>query len=132
MIDPAAHTVTVAAGERLDYDKLLLTTGSVVRRLQVPGADLDGVHYLRGIEQADGLRGVLGEGGRLVVVGGGWIGLEVTAAARAQGASVTLVEVGSLPLQRVLGDEVARGVRRFARRARGGPATGHRGPGDHR
>ena len=83
MIDPAAHTVTVAAGERLDYDKLLLTTGSVVRRLQVPGADLDGVHYLRGIGQADALRGVLGEGVRLVVVGGGWIGLEVTAAARA-------------------------------------------------
>jgi 3-phenylpropionate/trans-cinnamate dioxygenase ferredoxin reductase component len=107
MIDPAEHTVTVAAGERLDYDKLLLTTGSVVRRLQVPGADLDGVHYLRGIEQADALRGVLGEGVGLVVVGGGWIGLEVTAAARAHGASVTLVEVGSLPLQRVLGDEVA-------------------------
>ncbi|MCU1658889.1 MAG: FAD-dependent pyridine nucleotide-disulfide oxidoreductase, partial [Pseudonocardiales bacterium] len=89
------------------YDKLLLTTGSVVRRLQVPGAELDGVHYLRRIEQADALRGVLVEGARLIVVGGGWIGLEVTAAAREHGATVVLVEVGSLPLQRVLGDELA-------------------------
>jgi 3-phenylpropionate/trans-cinnamate dioxygenase ferredoxin reductase subunit len=105
-LDPAAHTVTVATGERLEYDKLLLTTGSVVRRLQVPGADLDGVHYLRRIEQADALRGVLVEGARLVVVGGGWIGLEVTAAAREHGATVVLVEVGPLPLQRVLGDEL--------------------------
>jgi 3-phenylpropionate/trans-cinnamate dioxygenase ferredoxin reductase subunit len=106
-LDPEAHVVTMATGERLDYGKLLLTTGSVVRRLQVPGADLDGVHYLRRIEQADALRGVLVEGARVVVVGGGWIGLEVTAAARTHGASVTLVEVGSLPLQGVLGDELA-------------------------
>jgi 3-phenylpropionate/trans-cinnamate dioxygenase ferredoxin reductase component len=106
-IDPAAHTVTAATGERLDYDKLLLTTGSVVRRLQVPGAHLDGVHYLRRVEHADALRTVLGQAGRLVVVGGGWIGLEATAAARTHGASVALVEVASLPLQRVLGDELA-------------------------
>ena len=106
-LDPGAHVVTMATGERLDYGKLLLTTGSVVRRLQVPGVDLDGVHYLRRIEQADALRGVLVEGARLVVVGGGWIGLEVTAAARTHGASVTLVEVGSLPLQGALGDELA-------------------------
>jgi 3-phenylpropionate/trans-cinnamate dioxygenase ferredoxin reductase component len=105
-LDLGAHTVTLATGERLDYDKLLLTTGSVVRRLQVPGAELDGVHYLRRIEQADALRGVLVEGARLIVVGGGWIGLEVTAAAREHGATVVLVEVGPLPLQRVLGDEL--------------------------
>jgi 3-phenylpropionate/trans-cinnamate dioxygenase ferredoxin reductase subunit len=107
-LDPGAHTVTLAGGERLTYDKLLLTTGSVVRRLQVPGAELEGVHYLRRIEHADTLRGVVVEGARVVVIGGGWIGLEVAAAARTHGAAVTLVEVDTLPLRRVLGDEVAR------------------------
>jgi 3-phenylpropionate/trans-cinnamate dioxygenase ferredoxin reductase component len=106
-VDPGTHAVTLAGGERLTYDKLLLTTGSVVRRLQVPGAELEGVHYLRRIEHSDALRGVLVEGARVVVVGGGWIGLEVAAAARTHGATVTLVEVDTLPLRRVLGDEVA-------------------------
>jgi 3-phenylpropionate/trans-cinnamate dioxygenase ferredoxin reductase subunit len=106
-IDPGAHTVTLAGGERLGYDKLLLTTGSVIRTLPVPGADLAGVHYLRRIEHSDTLRGVLVEGARVVVVGGGWIGLEVAAAARTHGAAVTLVEIDTLPLRRVLGDEVA-------------------------
>jgi 3-phenylpropionate/trans-cinnamate dioxygenase ferredoxin reductase subunit len=106
-LDPAAHTVTLAGGEQLGYDKLLLTTGSVIRTLPVPGADLDGVHYLRRIEHSDALRGVLVEGARVVVVGGGWIGLEVAAAARTHGAAVTLVEIDTLPLRRVLGDEVA-------------------------
>jgi 3-phenylpropionate/trans-cinnamate dioxygenase ferredoxin reductase component len=106
-IDPGGHTVTLAGGERLAYDKLLLTTGSVVRTLPVPGADLAGVHYLRRIEHSDTLRGVLVEGARVVVIGGGWIGLEVAAAARTHGAAVTLVEIDTLPLRRVLGDEVA-------------------------
>jgi 3-phenylpropionate/trans-cinnamate dioxygenase ferredoxin reductase subunit len=106
-IDRGEHTVTLAGGERLGYDKLLLTTGSVVRTLPVPGADLAGVHYLRRIEHSDALRGVLVEGARVVVVGGGWIGLEVAAAARTHGAAVTLVEIDRLPLRRVLGDEVA-------------------------
>jgi 3-phenylpropionate/trans-cinnamate dioxygenase ferredoxin reductase subunit len=107
-LDPAAHTVTLSTGEQLGYDELLLTTGSVVRRLPVPGADLEGVHYLRRIEHSDTLRGVLVDGARVVVVGGGWIGLEVAAAARTHGAAVTLVEIDTLPLRRVLGDEVAR------------------------
>jgi 3-phenylpropionate/trans-cinnamate dioxygenase ferredoxin reductase subunit len=107
-LEPGAHAVTVATGERLTYDKLLLTTGSVVRQLSVPGAELEGVHYLRRIEHADALRGVLVEGARVVVIGGGWIGLEVAAAARTHGATVTLVEIDALPLRRVLGDELAR------------------------
>ncbi|GEL17746.1 NAD(P)/FAD-dependent oxidoreductase [Pseudonocardia asaccharolytica] len=105
-LDPAAHTVTLAGGESVNYAKLLLTTGSVVRRLAVPGADLDGVHYLRRIEESDALREVVTEGARIVVIGGGWIGLEV-AAARQRGAAVVLVELDSLPLRRVLGDEMA-------------------------
>lgn len=106
-LDPGAHAVTLSTGERLGYDKLLLTTGSVIRTLPVPGADLAGVHYLRRIEHSDALRGVLVEGAQVVVVGGGWIGLEVAAAARTHGAAVTLVEIDTLPLRRVLGDEVA-------------------------
>ncbi|MHA6618002.1 NAD(P)/FAD-dependent oxidoreductase [Pseudonocardia sp. DLS-67] len=106
-LDPDAHTVTLSTGEQLGYDKLLLTTGSVVRTLPVPGADLDGVHYLRRIEHSDALRDALVDGARVVVVGGGWIGLEVAAAARTHGAAVTLVEIDTLPLRQVLGDEVA-------------------------
>lgn len=105
---PARHEVELAGGERLRYDKLLLTTGSVVRRLAVPGADLDGVLYLRTLADSDRIAAGLAEGRRVVVIGGGWIGLEVAAAARRRGAQVTLLEALDLPLQRVLGDEVAR------------------------
>ena len=107
-VDRGAHEVVLSGGERLGYDKLLLTTGSVARRLEVPGADLDGVRYLRRIEEADALGAALTEGIRVVIVGGGWIGLEVAAAARQRGAVVTLVELGELPLGRVLGPEMAR------------------------
>ncbi|MGH4014000.1 MAG: NAD(P)/FAD-dependent oxidoreductase [Pseudonocardiaceae bacterium] len=106
-VDRAAHQVVLADGQRLRYDKLLLATGSVVRRLPVPGGDLLGVHYLRRLGESDTLRELLIDNARIVVVGGGWIGLEVTAAARQRGAAVTLVEVGELPLHQVLGAEVA-------------------------
>jgi 3-phenylpropionate/trans-cinnamate dioxygenase ferredoxin reductase subunit len=107
-LDPAAHTVRLAGGETIRYDKLLLATGSVPRRLDVPGADLAGVYTLRRATDADALREVLVEGARVVVIGGGWIGLEVAAAARTHGAHVTLVETEPLPLRRVLGDELGR------------------------
>ncbi|MFC5997060.1 NAD(P)/FAD-dependent oxidoreductase [Pseudonocardia hispaniensis] len=106
-LDPAAHTLTLADGERLGYTRLLLSTGSVIRRLEVPGVESQGVYYLRRIEESDALREVLTEGARIAVIGGGWIGLEVAAAARERGAAVTLVELDSLPLRRVLGDEMA-------------------------
>ncbi|HEX6968587.1 MAG TPA: FAD-dependent oxidoreductase [Micromonosporaceae bacterium] len=106
-LDAGAHTVTLDGIERLRYDKLLLATGSRPRRLTVPGAEAAGVHYLRTIDQADALLAGLRAGGRVVVVGAGWIGLEVAAAARAHGCPVTVVETDALPLRRVLGDEVA-------------------------
>jgi 3-phenylpropionate/trans-cinnamate dioxygenase ferredoxin reductase subunit len=106
-IDRAAHQVVLDGGERIGYDKLLLTTGSVPRRLNLPGADLDGVLYLRYLPDSDRIRAELRDGARLVIIGAGWIGLEVAAAARENGASVTVIEVAPLPLQRVLGDEVA-------------------------
>ncbi|NMI01917.1 NAD(P)/FAD-dependent oxidoreductase [Pseudonocardia acidicola] len=103
---PGEHEVELPGGQRLDYRKLLLVTGARVRRLDVPGAGLPGVYYLRRIEDADALRAVLVEGARVVVIGGGWIGLEVAAAARRHGAEVALVTLDP-PLERVLGPEVA-------------------------
>jgi 3-phenylpropionate/trans-cinnamate dioxygenase ferredoxin reductase subunit len=106
-VHPQAHTVTLDNGDTLHYDKLLLATGSRVRRLDVPGVDLDGVRYLRTIDESDALLAALRAGGRVVVIGAGWIGLETAAAARTHGAEVTVVELDTLPLRRVLGDEVA-------------------------
>ena len=106
-VDPAAHTVTLDGLEVVRYDKLLLATGSRVRELDVPGVDSTGVHYLRTIGQSDLIKGSLREGVQALVVGAGWIGLETAAAAREHGASVIVVEMDTLPLRRVLGDEVA-------------------------
>ncbi|MEV1328435.1 FAD-dependent oxidoreductase [Micromonospora costi] len=107
-VDRAARHVVLDNGEQVRYDKLLLTTGSTPRRLAAPGADLDGVLYLRTLAQSDRIAETLTRPARLVVVGAGWIGLEIAAAARRHGAGVTVVDIADLPLQRVLGDEVAR------------------------
>ncbi|KJS53567.1 pyridine nucleotide-disulfide oxidoreductase [Streptomyces rubellomurinus subsp. indigoferus] len=106
-IDPAAHTVTLADDGEVAYSKLLLTTGSVPRQLPVPGADQDGVLYLRRVEDSERIKAVLRPGARIAVIGAGWIGLEVAAAARSAGAHVTVLEAAELPLLRVLGREVA-------------------------
>lgn len=106
-LDPAASEVTLESGERVGYDRLLLATGAEPRRPPLPGAGLEGVHYLRRLDDADGLRAAIGAGGAMVVVGGGWIGAEVAASARQLGAEVALVEQGALPLERALGPEVA-------------------------
>ncbi|SDH15685.1 NAD(P)/FAD-dependent oxidoreductase [Nonomuraea jiangxiensis] len=106
-VDPAGHEVLLADGGRLGYAKLLLTTGSSPRPLPVPGADLDGVHYLRRIPDSDRIKHTLESATRVAVIGGGWIGLETAAAARAAGAEVTLLESAPLPLLGVLGREVA-------------------------
>ncbi|MGW2920196.1 NAD(P)/FAD-dependent oxidoreductase [Streptomyces angustmyceticus] len=106
-LDPAAHEVTLADGSRLGYAKLLLATGSTPRTLPVPGADLDGVHTLRRLADSDRLKDVFRSAARIVVIGGGWIGLETAAAARAAGVEVTVLESAPLPLLGVLGPEVA-------------------------
>jgi 3-phenylpropionate/trans-cinnamate dioxygenase ferredoxin reductase component len=105
-IDPSASAVTLAGGERLEYDRLLLTTGAEPRRLPLDGADLDGVHLLRTVEDSDAIKKTFEAGGRMVVIGGGWIGCEVAASARQKGMDVTLVEPLELPLLRVLGPEL--------------------------
>ncbi len=106
-LDTATHTLTLDGYEPLRYDKLLLTTGSRPRRLDVPGADLHGIRYLRTLPEADALVEYRGKASRVVVVGAGWIGLETAAAAASHGAQVTVVELDSGPLRRVLGDEVS-------------------------
>jgi 3-phenylpropionate/trans-cinnamate dioxygenase ferredoxin reductase subunit len=105
-LDRAAHAVELAGGERIGYTKLLLATGSSPRRLKVEGNDLDGVHYLRRLEQSDDLRAAFAHGGRVVIVGGGWIGLETAAAARKAGCEVTVVEPLAQPLLNALGPEM--------------------------
>ena len=102
-LDTAAHRVVLSDGHDLPYDRLLLATGAVPRRPAIPGSHGDGVHVLRSVADADALRSALSGGGRLVVVGAGWIGCEVAATARGLGAEVTVIERGLVPLERVLG-----------------------------
>ncbi|MGY1692841.1 NAD(P)/FAD-dependent oxidoreductase [Geodermatophilus sp. SYSU D01105] len=106
-LDPAVHRLALDTGEELPYARLLLATGASPRRLRVPGADLDGVRYLRTLADADRLRADLVPGGRrVVVVGAGWIGMEVAAAARTHGNDVIVVEPQPTPLFGVLGREL--------------------------
>jgi 3-phenylpropionate/trans-cinnamate dioxygenase ferredoxin reductase subunit len=105
-IDIAAREVVLAGGERLRYDRVLLATGAEPHRLRIPGADLDEVYELRTVADCDRLHERLSRGGRLVVVGAGWIGAEVAASARTLGLDVTVIDPAAVPLERVLGTEV--------------------------
>ena len=105
-LDRHAHEV-ITGHDPLRYDLLLLATGAAPRRLQVPGADLAGVRYLRTLDDSDALKAAFQRGARVVVIGAGWIGLEAAAAARTAGATVTVLESAQLPLLRVLGPKVA-------------------------
>ena len=102
-----ARRVTLADKSLVTYDALLLTTGSTPRTLRLPGADLDGVRYLRGLEDSELLKTDFARGPRVVIIGAGWIGLETASAARAAGLDVTVLEQAELPLLRVLGHDVA-------------------------
>ncbi len=106
-IDRQAKTVTTEAGDSVSYDRLLLATGAPPRRLTVKGAELAGVHYLRTCADSDALRPVLGGGGRIVIVGAGYIGLEVAASARKAGLDVTVLEMADRVLARVAGEEIS-------------------------
>jgi 3-phenylpropionate/trans-cinnamate dioxygenase ferredoxin reductase component len=105
-LNASADEVALDDGERLRYDRLLLATGAEPRRLPLPGAELDGVVYLRTVEDSDALRERLDRGGHVVVVGAGWIGAEVAASARQRGLDVTVLDPLSVPLERVLGTEM--------------------------
>jgi len=106
-IDRSLRLVTLASGTTVHYEQLLLATGSRPNTLSIPGADLAGVFSLRTLHDSDKIRTSFAEAKKLVVIGAGWIGLETAAAARAAGLDVTVLESAALPLQRVLGDELA-------------------------
>jgi len=105
-LDLGAREVALADGGTVRYDRLLLATGATPRRLSVPGADLEGVVYLRRVGDSERLAEELRGGGRVVIVGAGWIGLEVAAAARESGCEVTVVEPEAGALHRHLGPEL--------------------------
>jgi 3-phenylpropionate/trans-cinnamate dioxygenase ferredoxin reductase component len=105
-LDTSTSELALDDGERLRYDRLLLSTGAEPRRLSIPGAELDGVLYLRSVQDSDALRERLERGGAVVVVGAGWIGAEVAASARQRGLKVTVLDPVGVPLERVLGAEV--------------------------
>ncbi len=107
-IDRTARRVQLAGGASLAYAKLLLATGGRVRRMSCPGVDLPGVHYLRNIDDVRGFRDRLAPGLKLVIVGGGYIGLEVAAVAIKRGCSVTILEMLPLVLNRVVAPEMSR------------------------
>jgi len=105
-VEPGRSQVTLDDGRAVGYDRLLLATGAEPRRLQVPGADLDGIHYLRTLADSDLLRERLASRGRVVVVGAGWIGSEFAASARQRGCEVTVVDPMPLPIERIFGSEI--------------------------
>lgn len=106
-IDRGARTVALSDGRSLSYDKLMLTTGTRVRKLACPGADLPGVHYLRDIADVDGLQDVFQAGKRLAVVGGGYIGLEVAAVGAKRGLDVTVFETADRLMARAVSPPVS-------------------------
>ena len=106
-VDPEGRKIRLEDGEALAYETLVLATGATVRRLKLPGADLAGIGYLREIADSDAIRNAMGEGARLVVVGGGYIGLEVASVAARKGALVTVIEMESRLMSRVVSPEMS-------------------------
>jgi 3-phenylpropionate/trans-cinnamate dioxygenase ferredoxin reductase component len=102
-LDPTERIVELKSAERLNYDKVLIATGCEVRRLSIPGIDLDGVRYLRTRTESAELAMLLEKARRVVVIGAGFIGSEVAASARMLGKEVTILEASAVPLGRALG-----------------------------
>jgi 3-phenylpropionate/trans-cinnamate dioxygenase ferredoxin reductase subunit len=105
-IKPAEQRIAVDGDEEFGYDRLLIATGAEPRKIDIAGADLDGVHYLRTLADCDALRERFDAGGKVVVIGAGWIGAEFAASARQRGLEVTVIEPATVPLERVLGQEL--------------------------
>ena len=105
-VDLRRSRVALADGRAYDYDRLLLATGAEPRRIPIAGAELGGVHYLRTLQDCDALRERLNSGGRVIVVGAGWIGSEFAASARQRGLDVTIIDPLALPNERIFGAEI--------------------------
>jgi 3-phenylpropionate/trans-cinnamate dioxygenase ferredoxin reductase subunit len=106
-IDPPGKKVVDSSGQSYDYDDLIIATGARVRKLDLPGSDLPGVHYLRTIHDVTSMQGYMREGARLVIIGGGYIGLEVAAVAATLGLNVTVVEMAERVMSRVVSEQVS-------------------------
>ena len=106
-IDRQSRRAGLDNGAQLRYDRLVLATGSTLRRLKILGSELPGIHYLRSLSDADRLRSELAPGRRIVIVGGGYIGLEVAATAAQAGASVTVLEAQDRLMSRVASAAIA-------------------------
>ncbi|MBA55068.1 MAG: pyridine nucleotide-disulfide oxidoreductase [Pseudomonadales bacterium] len=106
-IDRAGKSITLDSGETLPYTKLALCTGARVRKLDIPGGDLPGVHYLRDLADSEAIQGSVKEGGKAVIVGGGYIGLETAASLRKLGMDVTVLEMMHRVLERVTAPELS-------------------------
>lgn len=106
-LDTAGRRAQLESGGSVDWDHCVIATGSRVLRLQAPGADLPGIHYLRTIDDVDGIRAHFAPGARLVVVGAGYIGLEVAAVAAAAGLDVTVLEMAERVMSRVVSPDVS-------------------------
>jgi 3-phenylpropionate/trans-cinnamate dioxygenase ferredoxin reductase subunit len=116
-LDAAAHALRLDDGRTLRYDRLLLATGSRVRKLEAPGALLAGVHYVRTIADIDAINASLAPNAAIVVIGGGYIGLEIAAVARQRGFAVTVLEAADRVLARVVSREVSEFYERAHREA---------------
>ncbi|HEY2779960.1 MAG TPA: FAD-dependent oxidoreductase [Steroidobacteraceae bacterium] len=106
-VQPGARQVVLSSGEKLRYDRLLLCLGAVPRPLTCPGADLRGVHYLRDVADATAIQRDLKPGARVVIIGGGYIGLEIAATARQMGCAVTVLEMADRVMNRVVASNVS-------------------------
>jgi 3-phenylpropionate/trans-cinnamate dioxygenase ferredoxin reductase component len=111
-IDRAAKSVALSDGRALSYDKLLIATGTSVRKIKVPGVELPGIHYLRSIADVDDLRPAFESAKNLVIVGAGYIGLEVAAVARKYDLNVTVLEA----MDRVMARSASKPVSEFYER----------------
>ena len=110
-IDPEAHTVKLQGGDELSYGTALLATGSLVNRLRVDGSDLDGLHYVRALGNAESIRDDAEHAGHVVVIGGSYIGCEVAASLTELGKKVTVVMQEDEPMERGFGPDVGRWIR---------------------
>jgi 3-phenylpropionate/trans-cinnamate dioxygenase ferredoxin reductase subunit len=106
-VDPATHSVSTKDGRTFSYDYLVLATGGRPRELALPGADLNGVHYLRSIDDVNRIRADLESPGRIVIIGAGYIGLEVAAVTAQLGHEVTVVEMAERVMSRVVSPELS-------------------------
>src|SRR5580704_10648536 len=106
-LEPRARRVALSSGEEIHYDRLLLCLGALPRRLSCPGSELPGAHYLRNVNDATAIQRGLTPGARVVIVGGGYIGLEIAATARNMGCAVSVLEMADRVMNRVVASNVS-------------------------